>query len=234
MPFFVYTSETLPNPEMFGKVGYTPEWFRFHGVQLPVIKKGEWAKFPDNYFNLYHKDWRDRSGTRIHISGTDTEGDKGERIAGMASVLAARWGERGVIVLDHPPTAEEKAKLEPLSEELNRDFRSRIIHNFENERQMAIARQGQRHPTPYEEECYELLNVTKPYSAEALRAARDPGGQAADRIADAIAKALSDRVKPEPKTESEPLSAEELAKAREALVASQAKISEQKARPQAK
>lgn len=217
MPFYVYTSETIPNPEHFGKVGYTPEWFQFHGVQLPVIKQGEWAKFPDNFFTMYHKDWRDRGGTRQHVSAQDTEGDKGERIAGLASALSARWGDRGVIVLDHPPTPEEKKSLQALSLELNREFRARMIHSFENERQMAIARQGQRHPTPYEEECYDLLNVTKPYSAEALRAARDPGGQAADRIADAIAKALGDHTKRQEEPQGskiEPLSAEELAKAK--------------------
>src|SRR5260370_17203826 len=60
MAFWIYSSETIPNPESFGKPGYTPEWFVWSGVQLPVLNKGEWIKLPDNFYNMRHRDWRDQ------------------------------------------------------------------------------------------------------------------------------------------------------------------------------
>src|SRR5260370_16673764 len=68
MAFWIYSSETIPNPESFGKPGYTPEWFVWSGVQLPVLNKGEWIKLPDNFYNMRHRDWRDKKGLREKIA----------------------------------------------------------------------------------------------------------------------------------------------------------------------
>src|SRR5262249_61155712 len=90
MAFWIYWSETIPNPESFGKPGYTPEWFVWGGVQLPVLNKGEWTRLSDSFYNMRHRDWRDKSGGREHNPA-----------GGVTKDLTGRGGRRGVGVPVH-------------------------------------------------------------------------------------------------------------------------------------
>src|SRR4029077_15940895 len=191
MPHFIYSSETLPNPEMLGKAGYTPEWFIWNGVQLPVLNKGEWLKLPDSFYNTIHKDWRDKAGTRQHIPTED-----------IAKAINARWGRRGVIALDHEPTAKEKLVLEAQSADNNLAFRMTIVEGYENAvREKEVTGKGRTTPTPYEDEGYSILGCRRPYSVEAMRAQRHPGEAVGDQIVAALDRLLS-RKKAEEETTS--------------------------------
>lgn len=193
MPHYIYSSETLPNPAMFGKAGYTPEWFIWNGIQLPILNKGEWLKLPDNFYNLIHKDWRDKNGTRQHVAMEE-----------IAKALNARWGRRGVICMDHEPTAAEKLVLEAQSAETNLAFRMTIVEGYENAvREREVTGKGRTTPTPYEDECYTLLGLTKPYSVEAMRAQRHPGEAVGEQIVAALSR-LMDRKKAEEEGEPVP------------------------------
>jgi len=208
MGWHIYSSEALPNPEFMGRPGYTPdsEYIRFGGVALPLIPKGTWLKLADSYPTLRRKDWRDKQGEEVEISV--------RRFKGIIENPERGFAERGVILLDHEPSSAEKEKLERLSAELNLKFRKKHIEFYENQRQIALARQGTYPATPYVDECYELLRMEKPYSVEALQAQRSPGEKAAQQIADAIsagqensARAIAEAVTEaltRPRTEAKP------------------------------
>ena len=178
MSHWVYSSEALPNTKMMGKAGYTPEYIMWNGIQLPQIPEKEWTAMPDSFPGLRHWDWRDKQGHRETVRIEDFKG------------IMKRFEERGVIFLDHEPTKAEMNKLEAASQELNLKFRARCIEFFEAERDNAKARQGRYDPTPYIDECYDLLGFPKPYSVDTLKSQRMPGHEAAERIATAIADAL--------------------------------------------
>lgn len=184
MSYFIYSSEALPNPEMLGKPRYTPdsEFVRFNGIALPPIPKKQWTQLPDEFLTIRRQDWKDKRGTEVEVPV--------KRFKAVVDNPDRGFAERGVIMLDHEPSASEKAKLASLSEELNLKFRKKAIEFYENQRQMALARQGTYEPTPYIDECYDILSMKKPYSMEALKAQRDPGAAAASQIAEAIAGAL--------------------------------------------
>lgn len=184
MSYFIYSSEALPNPEMMGRPRYTPdsEYIRFGGIALPVLPKAKWLKLPDSYQTLRRRDWRDKQGEEIEIPI--------RKFKPVVDNPERGFAERGVIMLDHEPSEKEKETLEELSAELNLRFRKKAIEFYENQRQIALARQGTYDPTPYVDECYEILKLKKPYSVEALQAQRDPGMEAADKIAKAITESL--------------------------------------------
>jgi hypothetical protein len=176
MAFWIYSSENLPNQEYFGKPGYTPEWFMWNGIQLPIVNAGEWMKLPDNFYTLRHRDWRDKSGVREHVSAAE-----------LTARLTGRWGSRGVVVLDHEPTKEEKARIAGESKDANLAFRMRVVEEYENAvREREVTGIGRTRPTPYEDECYTLLGLTKPYSVEAMRAQRHPGEAVGEQIVAAL------------------------------------------------
>jgi hypothetical protein len=184
MAWHIFSSEALPNPEFMGKAGYTPdsEYIRFGGIALPVLPKGTWVKLPDSFTTIRHMDWKDRQGTEVEISV--------RRFKAVVDNPERGFAERGVIMLDHDPSDAEKAKLGQLSAELNLKFRRRHVEFYENQRQIALARQGTYPVTPYVDECYEILSLHKPYSVEALQALRDPGQDAATKIARAISDTM--------------------------------------------
>lgn len=188
MPLWIYTSETLPNPEYFGKPGYSPEWFLWHGIQLPVLNAGEWEKLPDSFYTMHHKDWRDKAGTRDHVAAAE-----------IGKAVTARWGNRGVVVLDHEPSAKEKEKIARESEDANLAFRMRVVENYEERlREKAVGEKVPTRVTPYEDECYTVLGLTKPYSVEAMRAQRHPGEAVGEQIVaalDRLYKRLGDQEK---------------------------------------
>jgi hypothetical protein len=189
MAWFIYSSEALPNPELMGKSGYTPdsEYIRFGGATLPVLQKGTWTKLPESFTTIHHKDWKDKAGDEreINIRRFKPVVDNPER----------GFAERGVIMLDHEPSDAEKKKLEQVSAELNLKFRKKHIEFYENQRQIALARQGQYPVTAYVDECYEILKMEKPYSMEALQSLRSPGQKAAQQIADAISAGVKENAK---------------------------------------
>lgn len=179
--YWIYSHEALPNPEMMGKPRYTPDgsYIRYGGVTLPVIPKQAWMELPEALNTLRRTDWRDRQGNQVEVP-----------IRRFKPIVDNQFAERGVVMLDHEPSKEEKAKLEHLCAQENMKFRKRSVEFFENQRDMAKARGGTYDPTPYIDECYDILGMNKPYSVEALEALRDPGKKAAERFADAIVDAL--------------------------------------------
>src|SRR5260370_5723289 len=121
MAFWIYSTETIPIPESFGKPGYTSEWFVWSGVQVAVLNKGEWIKLPDNFYNMRHREWRDKNGLREHIAAAD-----------LTKALIGRWGSRGVVVLDHEPSKDEKERIARESKDANLAFRMKVVEEYEN------------------------------------------------------------------------------------------------------
>jgi hypothetical protein len=151
-----------------------------------------WQKFGDNFYTLRHKDWRDRAGTRDHIDGDD-----------IFKVLGGRLKPRGVVVLDHEPSTEERERLERESRETNEAYRMGVVSSYEHRiREREITGQGNPRPSPYEDECYTKLGLTKPYSVEAMRAQRHPGEAAAREFRDAMVELLAERREAERKPDA--------------------------------
>lgn len=182
---WIYSTEALPNPAMMGKPGYTPdqEFIRWGGATLPPIPAKKWTRLPDSFSMLIHRDWRDKSGYEYEIPVQKFK----------PVVISGRFAERGVIWLDDPlPKDATLRELEAISERLNLKWRMSCIQNYEDQvREKEVTGHGRTKPTPYEDECFDVLKMKKPYSVDALQAQRDPGAAAAQMIADAISKALS-------------------------------------------
>lgn len=179
MSYWIYSSESFPHDKLMGKAGYTPEYLQWAGVQLIVPEK-RWFEIQDKWGILRHKDRADKQGHVEYAFATD-----------VVKGLRARFEPRGVIFLDHEPSHAEKKALEAVSLELNLKFRRDAIDFYESQRHdKEVTGTGRTKPTPYEDECYTLLDLEKPYSVEAFKALRRPGEEAAQRIADAIAGAL--------------------------------------------
>lgn len=182
MAWYIYSSEALPNPELMGKPGYAPdgEYIRCAGMTLPPLPKAQWLKLQETFRTRTHSSWVDRAGSDIEIP-----------ISRFKGVVDGQFSKRGVILLDHEPTAAEKKSLEAVSQELNMEWRKEVIDGYEQQvRDRETTGHGRTRPTPYEDECYELLGIPKPYSVDAFKAQRMPGAEAADRIAAAIASAM--------------------------------------------
>ena len=203
MAYWIYSSEALPNPEMMGKRGYTPdsEYIRWNGVTLPLIPKKKWLELPDSFTTTRKSDWRSRpEEVEIHVRK-------------FKPVIQGRFAERGVIFLDHQPTDYEKTELEGVSQQLNLAWRRTCIQWYEDQvREKEVTGHGRTVPTPYEDECYDMLGMEKPYSVKAMQAQRNPGQEAALQIAEAISrgrvadataigKALADALRPPPPPE---------------------------------
>lgn len=186
MSHWIYSTEAIPDLELMGTAGYTPEWIMFNGITLPPIEAETWTKLPES-FNTYRKfSWTSpKQNERVYI----------EDFGPMLTAQGSKWTKKGVIFLDHEPSAREKEKLEALSEDLNLKHRAEAIEFYEAERTNALARQGKYEASPYVDKCYELLKMEKPYSAKAFRAQRMPGEDAAQRISVAIAEGQKEAAK---------------------------------------
>lgn len=189
MSFYIYSHEALPNPAMMGKARYTPDgdYIKFGGVTLPILPAKTWVELDQDdprYTTLRRRDWTDRQGTEVEV-----------RLKAFMPIINSRFADRGVVMLDHKPSLEEREQLKVACEELNLKYRKKAVEFFENQRDMAKARQGTYDPTPYIDECYELLGMDKPYSLEAMKEQRRPGEQAAARIAEALSAAQKDQAK---------------------------------------
>lgn len=186
MPWYIYSSEELPNTQMMGKPRYSPDgdYIRWNSITLRVydenrnetciIPKQKWVEVVDVQTTKRRADWRSPA-VEVEISASR-----------FKPIVDSLFADKGVVMLNHQPTDTEKKHLEGVSASNNQSFRRRAVEFFENQRQIAIARQGTYDPTPYIDECYEILGMRKPYSMEALRAQRDPGREAAQDIAQAL------------------------------------------------
>lgn len=180
MAYWIFSSEALPNPDMLGRPGYTPdsEYIKFGGIALPFIPKNKWMQLPDTMATLRRQDWKDKHGQEVEIP-----------IRKFKGIIDGRFAERGVVFLDHEPTDFEKQELRKVSAELNLEWRRQCIQWYEDQvREKEVTGHGRTKPTPYEDECYEVMGMEKPYSVEAMRAQRNPGQEAALKIAEAISE----------------------------------------------
>lgn len=179
MSHYIYSTEALPDPELMGQPGYTPdqEYIRWGGLTLPAIPEKKWTKLPDVLETIRRTSWRDPK-QEIEI-----------RIEKFAPIIRANFAKRGVIFLDHEPSEAEKKKLEAVSAELCAIHRKKAVEFFEQQRDVARDQKGQYFISPYVDKCYAALGLKKPYSLDAIEAQRDPGGDAARKIADAITEA---------------------------------------------
>lgn len=175
MSYYIYSEEAFPNEELQGKPGYSPERLMHAGIQLAVHAK-TWTKLPDRFSSVRHKDWVNRAGERYIVTIED-----------IVKPLEARFGNRGVIFLDHEPSAHEKAKFEHEAHEANLAYRMAAVEWYENQRhEKEVSGTGRTRPTPYEDQCYQILGLTKPYSVEAMRAQRHPGEAVGEQIVAAL------------------------------------------------
>src|SRR5262249_30275977 len=134
------------------------------------------TKLPDSFYNMRHRDWRDKSGVREHIAAAD-----------ITKTLTARGGNPGVVVLDHEAPKEEKTRIIRGSQEANLGFCLKDCgENGNAVREKEVTGHGRTKPTPYEDECYTILGLTKPYSVEAMRAQRHPGEAVGEQIVAAL------------------------------------------------
>jgi hypothetical protein len=176
MPYFVYSVEAFPSDTLMNKAMYTPEYLSHWGIMLQGIEAKKWIEFKDNFYNTYRVDWKDRAGTRRHIAGED-----------LFKALKQRFANRGVAIFDHAPTAAEKAIAEKDCMEKNLVFRMASVEAYENEvNEKKVTGHGRTKPTAYEDECYTILGLTKPYSVEAMRAQRHPGEAVGEQIVAAL------------------------------------------------
>lgn len=175
MSYWLYSIESFPHDKLIGKAGYTPEYAHFAGIQLTVEGK-KWQELPNAWTNVTHKDWMDRKGTRERILTED-----------IIKAISTRFAGRGLTILDHEPTDTERKRVEKEAEEANFAFRMKAVEGYENQvREKEVTGHGRTNPTPYEDECYTILGLTKPYSVEAMRAQRHPGEAVGEQIVAAL------------------------------------------------
>jgi hypothetical protein len=178
MPYWIYSHEALPNPDLMGKPGYTPdaEYIRHGGFTLAFLPAKTWTKLPDISRTIRHRDWTDRKGTPEAIHMED-----------IVKPLTEKFEKRGVVLLDHEPDAKEKAVYELKSENASRAFMMSQVEWYEGQvREKEVTGHGRTKPTPYEDLCYSFLELTKPYSVEAMRAQRHPGEAVGEQIVAAL------------------------------------------------
>lgn len=185
MSYWVFSEEGFPNIKMLGKAGYTPEYIQWNGIQV-VIPKQEWIKLDDIYRYRYHENWTDTMGKQMVVTGSE-----------VADYIKKKYENRGVIVLDHEPSDPEIDAAPKVVKDLNLEYRRKAVMHYESERdKVANGKEGRVTPTPYEDECYDLLGIPKPYSLETLRDQRRPGEAATERLAAMVAKMLEKKEAP--------------------------------------
>lgn len=178
MPYWIYSTEPLPNPDLMGKPGYTPdsEYIKHGGFTIAQLPAKTWTQLKDLYRTIRHRDWTDRKGTPESIHMEE-----------IAPAIKTKFEKRGVILLDHEPTEKEKALYELKSADASRAFMMEQVEWYENQvREKEVTGHGRTKPTPYEDLCYSFLELTKPYSVEAMRAQRHPGEAVGEQIVAAL------------------------------------------------
>lgn len=181
--YFVYSVEQMPRFDLAGKRGYTVDndYIHYNGIHLPTIEAKTWTRIDDRFKSLRHHDRTDRQGHTYHVFADEIVKANSERLR-----------SRGVLFIDHEPTAAEKTRLEREALELNTQFRLETIQHYEDQvREHETGNPARTKPTPYELECYEVLGMERPYSVAAFKSQRDPGGAAANRFAEALEKLVA-------------------------------------------
>jgi len=194
MAYWLYSAESFPNQEMMGKPGYTPEYLSHSGIQLGPIEKEKWTQLPSNWTNVKHRDWMDRRGTPERVLAED-----------LVKTIASKHGGRGLVILDHEPDAKEKESVAKRCADANMAFRMKAVEWYEGQvREKEVTGHGRTSPTPYEDECYTILGLTKPYSVEAMRAQRHPGEAVGEQIVAALERLDKRRKEESSRAETDP------------------------------
>src|SRR5271154_3586220 len=176
--YYFYSHEPLPNPDLLGKPGYTPdgEYIKHGGFVIPFLPANTWTPVKDLHYIVRHRDWTDRKGTRETIHMEE-----------IVPALREKFSKRGVVFLDHEPTEAEKMKIGEECAKTQEAFMMSQVEWYENQvREKEVTGHGRTRPTPYEDMCYERLKLTKPYSVEAMRAQRHPGEAVGEQIVAAL------------------------------------------------
>jgi len=172
----------MPRIDLFGQRDYTPDndWIGFNGVNIGPVPAKEWMKLPDRIKSLRHHDRTDRQGHTYHVFADEIVKANQHRTP------------RGVIFLDHEPTAAEKVELEAQATKANIQFRMEAIQFYEDQvREHDTGNPARTKPTTYELECYELLGVERPGSIAAFKSQRQPGEAVAERFAAQMEKLIN-------------------------------------------
>lgn len=183
--FWIYSVEPMPRTDLFSSRDYNPtnDYVAYNGIYLEPVPAKQWTRIPDKFKSLRHRDRTDKQGTTYHVFDDEIVKANQERLR-----------PRGVLFTDHEPTAVEKAELEDRAAKLNMQFRIDAIQQYEEAMREAEANGRTLKANTYVRECYELLQLPRPGSAEAIRAQRQPGEDVADRIVAALERLLSRKV----------------------------------------
>src|SRR5271170_4101231 len=122
--YHIYSHEPLPNPDLMGKPGYTPdgEYIKHGGFVLPQLPANTWVPIKDIYYTIRHTDWRDRKGTREAMVMEE-----------IVPVLREKYAKRGVFILDHEPTEVEKLKISDESAKAQEALMMQQVEWYENQ-----------------------------------------------------------------------------------------------------
>jgi hypothetical protein len=175
--FFIYSVEPMPRTDLFSKRDYNPtnDYIAYNGVYLPPLEAKTWTPVVDRIQSLRHLDRADKQGHKYHVFADE-----------LVKANQERLRPRGVVFLDHEPTATEKADIAKEALELNMQFRLDTIQFYEESAKEAEAQGRSLKAGTYVKECYQILGMEQPGSVAALRAQRQPGEAVADRFAAAM------------------------------------------------
>lgn len=158
MSWKIYTPEAFPAP------GLQPEYLSAFGWQAPPCEAHSWVDIPDMHVEDRWTDWQ-------HAAETDNPKQtpvKGRMIALRIhhnyTAVDHPWGGRGIMAADYDAISkEEREKIVAQSEAMNKTFRKNVINAFEIQyRAKMRGEPGRLSPTPYESQCYEILELNPP------------------------------------------------------------------------
>jgi len=175
--YYVYSHEPMPRTDLFAARDYNPanDYIGYNSLYIPPITAREWTALPDRMQSLRHQDRSDKQGHKYHVFADEIVKANEERLK-----------PRGVIFLDHEPSANERTVLGAEAEKRNLAFRLACIQDYEMALREAEAQGRTLRPLTYVKECYQVLGMERPGSVEALRAQRQPGEVVADRFTKAL------------------------------------------------
>lgn len=160
MGWAIYSPEDFPRKQGDGTMA---DYAVAHRITIP-LKAGQWTQLDEmGYRDTYITSWvNNEADTRdvFHASK-----DIAERICRMkGGTINERWYSVGLVYCNTDKTTpEEMKKLETLSHETNLRYRKAVVDAFDL--QFRIKSQGgpgRLTPNPYEEECYEVLQIQPP------------------------------------------------------------------------
>lgn len=185
MPFFIYSHEPLPNKDLVGKPGYTPdqECIRHGGFLLAELPAQTFVQLPTSITTIRHRDWLDKRGTPERIYLED-----------LIPAFRNKYSDRGVLLFDHELNEKEKELAVTESKRTHEAWLMSRVQDYEERlRQKVVGEKVPTKVTPYEDYAYTVLGLMKPYSVEAMRAERYPGENVAREFRDAMLEVLEER-----------------------------------------